>query len=257
MILGVNIFSLIPMRAEPRDAAEMVSQVLFGEAYTVLEDTEKWLQIRTEHDSYIGWIDRKQHYEVDEIVFQQAKNCRVWSIDIAYSAWQGDEHLLLPPASVLVNYNMQTISIADKHWDYNGEFISVDLGLQLSSQRLCDMARRYLGTPYLWGGRSSFGIDCSGLVQSVFRLANVALPRDAYQQAEVGMTIDFANAQAGDVAFFQNDKGRVVHTGILLDTNSIIHASGKVRIDKFSEQGIWNTTTQTFSHNCHSIKRYL
>ena len=115
---------------------------------------------------------------------------------------------------------------------------------------------RYLNAPYLWGGRSPFGIDCSGFTQLVFKFAGIKLQRDAYQQGGQGSIINFIEeVQPGDLAFFSNDEGAIIHVGIMLKDNRIIHSSGKVRIDKIDHFGIYNAETKKHSHLLKLIKR--
>ena len=116
----------------------------------------------------------------------------------------------------------------------------------------------YLNSPYLWGGRSPFGIDCSGFTQMVFKLNGIKLPRDAYEQAEIGKTLNFIEeTQKGDLAFFDNEEGKIIHTGIIIDKNKIIHSSGKVRIDNLDHYGIFNAETGKYSHNLRLIKKVV
>jgi cell wall-associated NlpC family hydrolase len=123
---------------------------------------------------------------------------------------------------------------------------------------LVETALMYLHAPYLWGGRSPFGIDCSGFVQVVYKFSGIQLPRDAWQQAEKGDLLSFIEESApGDLAFFDNDEGTIIHVGILLENNRIIHASGKVRIDVIDHQGIYNRDLRAYTHNLRLIKSIL
>jgi len=124
--------------------------------------------------------------------------------------------------------------------------------------KVIDNAMMYLNSPYLWGGRTPFGIDCSGFSQMVYRLNGVDLPRDAHEQAEVGTTLSFVEeSESGDLAFFDNNEGKIIHVGIILDSNSIIHASGKVRVDKIDQQGIFNQNSGIHTHKLRLIKKII
>jgi len=110
----------------------------------------------------------------------------------------------------------------------------------------------------LWGGRSPFGIDCSGFTQMVYKLCGMPLKRDAWMQAEQGQDIHLLDeTQPGDLAFFDNEEGRIIHVGILTTKNRIIHASGKVRLDSIDHQGIFNSETKRYTHNLRLLKRLI
>jgi len=113
-----------------------------------------------------------------------------------------------------------------------------------------------LNAPYLWGGKSFFGIDCSGFTQQVFRFLDKRLPRDAYQQAEEGMTVEFDETEVGDLAFFANASGKITHVGIILENMQIIHAHGAVRLDELTKEGIFSADKGGITHYLTVIKRY-
>ncbi|MBT3802821.1 MAG: C40 family peptidase, partial [Bacteroidetes bacterium] len=146
-----------------------------------------------------------------------------------------------------------SFQIADEEFFLRGEVIQANP--TYTNEFLLERAKRLLGIPYLWGGRSTFGIDCSGFVQSLFKLANIALPRDAYQQKEFGHVVDLNESIAGDLAFFANEEGRTSHVGVIMEDQKIIHASGKVRIDNLDEKGIFNSERAIYTHQLELIKR--
>jgi gamma-D-glutamyl-L-lysine dipeptidyl-peptidase len=115
-----------------------------------------------------------------------------------------------------------------------------------------------LNSPYLWGGKTPFGIDCSGFTQMAYKLAGIKLRRDAWQQAEQGHTINLLEeTEPGDLAFFDNDEGNIVHVGIILRDHKIIHAAGKVRIDSIDHYGINNKELKKYTHKLRLIKRMV
>lgn len=237
--------AVIPVRAEPRDPAEIVTQLLFGELLEVLEEKEQWRKIRCYHDGYEGWTDEKLFlpYKGKE----PELNNRLYANTLSINTKTG-------PQVIIKGANLHKV---DKNKIKIGKDSYEILGMHTQNwkENLEGIAMSYLNAPYLWGGRSIFGVDCSGFTQTVFAFKNIKLPRDAYQQAEVGETIELGDQKPMDLAFFVNSKGRVIHVGICLDGDKIIHAYGKIRIDKLDEKGIYVKDMKKYSHTFSHIKR--
>ena len=253
MIKAICTLSAIPLRKEASDRSEMTSQVLFGETFEVLEENEKWAMIRLDHDDYEGWIDRKQ---VSTGTSDGSSSAIVNTL-LTFAKNESGELLVLPCGSYLPNFSGDQFSI-------QGHAYTLKTGLaDQTGITIRELAMPFLNVPYLWGGRTFMGIDCSGFSQVVMRLCNTAIPRDAYQQAETGEIVSFIEeARTGDLAFFDNAEGRITHVGIVLvndtdNSHKIIHASGKVRIDTLDHQGIFNAEMNTYSHKLRLIKRLL
>lgn len=245
--------SIAPLRSEPSDAAEMVSQLLFGEPVSVIENSEQWWKVRSLIDNYEGWTDFKLLTEVRE------KDLKRWmdglTVEPSFSRTINGEFgkQRISRGSFVPFSDEKSFSIGKHEFSFEDES-----NFEINSDRtqaVIDLATDYLNTPYLWGGKSTMGIDCSGLVQTVFRCVELNLPRDAYQQEEHGTSVDFDDRQAGDLVFFINSKQKVHHVGILINENEIIHAHGFVRIDDLTAQGIKRRTDDVLSHKFHSIKR--
>ena len=251
MNYGISNLSIVPMRNEAADQSEMVNQVIFGEHFKVLEIRKKWSKIRLAHDSYEGWISNKQWIEIEEDIYKQLdKEVATITTDILDIITK-THHQPIVIGSILPSYKSGHALINNEMYQFDGlttpGFIKKD--------KLVENALMYLNAPYLWGGRSPLGIDCSGFTQMVYRLQGVDLPRDAYQQAEVGTTLSFVEeSEPGDLAFFDNAEGKITHVGIILEDNHIIHASGKVRIDRIDQQGIFNTEIGNHTHKLRLIK---
>ena len=251
MNYGISNLSIVPMRNEAADQSEMVNQVIFGEHFKVLEIRKKWSKIRLAHDSYEGWICNKQWIEIEEDIYKQLdKEVATITTDILDIITK-THHQPIVIGSILPSYKSGHALINNEMYQFDGlttpGFIKKD--------KLVENALMYLNAPYLWGGRSPLGIDCSGFTQMVYRLQGVDLPRDAYQQAEVGTTLSFVEeSEPGDLAFFDNAEGKITHVGITLEDNHIIHASGKVRIDRIDQQGIFNTEIGNHTHKLRLIK---
>ncbi len=258
MQYGVCGLSAIPMRKEPEDAAEMVNQVLFGETLEIIEYRKKWSLVRLSHDSYEGWVDNKQIMPCTEDYFQKVAQTTPTVtqelVDIV-SEEKTAEFFPIFMGSVLPFYTSDgKLKIADREFAFKGP---VDQGPK-DRQKLVQHAYQYLNAPYLWGGRTPFGIDCSGFTQMVYRLIGFTLPRDSGQQAAHGLTLSFIEeSEPGDLAFFDNEEGRIVHVGIVLEDNYILHASGKVRLDRLDQTGIFNRETGTHTHKLRVIKKIL
>ena len=247
---GISLLSIVPMRAEPSERSEMVSQLLFGEYFIIIEQTEKWLRIQSGIDGHHGWVSLNM---VNDLPDDFPVTAMPYVICSPYAVCEmANQRIHLPGGSLLPN------TIKHSSFQLAGNLYSFCGGMtQPESGGFAAHALQYLGAPYLWGGKTIFGMDCSGLVQIVCRMAGHWLPRDASQQALHGSEIAYNIARANDIAFFSDDNGKIVHTGILCDANSIIHASGHVRIDRFDENGIFSEVENKYTHKLHSIKRMI
>ncbi len=250
------ILSVAPLRSQPSHKSEQLSQLLFGETCTILEKNKEWLKIRCDFDNYEGWVLGVQVKELTSKDFTAlAQNIGI-ALDIVSTANSSDNSIPIVIGSSLPQFDGINFRLGKEKFIYNGQSIQPDQ--QLHTLLIEKIALKYLNAPYHWGGRSPFGVDCSGFTQVVFKCVGVSIKRDAWQQAEGGVALDFVeNAATGDLAFFNNDEGKVIHVGIILKDNKIIHASGKVRIDTLDHYGIFNADTKKYSHQLKIIKRYL
>lgn len=255
---GICHLSIVPIRASAGDANEMVTQLLFGETFIIVERQKKWTFIQTTYDHYTGWIDNKQYYLLSEIEYQQiAQHPTSIASEVAQLLVTNGRVLSpLVLGSSLPGINNKVFSIGVNTYIFEGEFISPKMP---SLKNIKEFCLSYLNAPYLWGGRSPFGIDCSGFSQMVYKLCGYALPRDAWQQAELGEVVNWVHdIKIGDLLFFQNeDQKKISHVGIALANNKIIHASGQVRIDSIDHNGIYNLDSNTYTHKLRLIKRYI
>ena len=253
-MFGICNLAIVPIRAEASDKSEQVSQLLFGEHFKIIELTAKWAQIELAYDGYIGWIDNKQFQPITE-----------------------ENYLFLSKAPIVLNADL-----IDYITTPNNQLTPISLGASLSflenedintdkysfeGMKVCGVkpktelvktAFMYLNAPYLWGGKTPFGIDCSGFTQMVYKLNGYHLLRDASEQATQGEPLSFIEeSEPGDLAFFDNDEGRIIHVGIMMENNYIIHASGKVRIDRLDHLGIYNADTNRHTHKLRVIKKII
>ena len=230
--------TVAPVRKEPSEKVEMVSQILFGESCDILEEQKHWTKIKMHYDDYEGWIDAKQLKHVDDNFLTNRKVTMI--TENFSSVMMKDGRTLLSMGS-----EVEFPAVASRR--------SHDL-----RESIVLTAKEFLNIPYLWAGKSFFGVDCSGLVQLVFKIHNIKFPRDSYQQAELGEALSFVEESLpGDIAFFENSEGKVVHVGIMMENQQIIHASGKVRIDTLDSTGIFNKEQNLHTHKLRFVKRFL
>jgi hypothetical protein len=258
MSYGICHLSLVPCRKEPSDRSELVTELLFGESFMVLETSEKWSRISAAHDDYESWIDNKQFLPLSATAFQDMNSrAKFYSSELAHViVSENGQAIPLLLGSTLPAFIQGVCHIENRAWKYEGQYVSSEEKARRPA--LIETALMYLHAPYRWGGRSPFGIDCSGFSQIVYALNGTSLKRDAWQQAEQGSLLSFVEeAEPGDLAFFDNDEGRIVHVGIILQGSRIIHASGQVRIDAFDHHGIYNAENKKYSHNLRMIRRVL
>ena len=245
--------SIVPLRAETSDSSEMVTQVLFGEAFEILNKTEKWSFIRLLNDQYEGWIDNKQYKEISKDQFESLKNSnKIFNADLIEYITNSKNLLTIPLGSELTFLNHKDIN--SDQFNFEGQATT---GIQPRTN-LLKTAFMYLNAPYLWGGKTPFGIDCSGFTQMVYRLNGYMIPRDASQQAKIGDPLSFIEeSEVGDLAFFDNEEGNIIHVGIIMEDNYIIHAHGKVRIDRLDHLGILNIDNGRHTHKLRVIKKII
>lgn len=252
---GISELSVIPVRKEPNDRSEMTTQILFGETFQIIEEEGGWSKVKLDFDNYEGWIDSKSESEISEELFDQINSNPNIVTQNLFNVIIDDnsERIILPVGATLPNYNgnSETFAINKNQYKVSDNFF-------LDKLDVVSLSKQFLNTPYLWGGKNPLGIDCSGFVQVVFKVLGIKLSRDASQQVETGEAINFmSEVKAGDLAFFDNEEGKIVHVGIVLNQNEIIHASGKVRIDKLDQQGIFNRELNKYTHKLRLIKRVL
>lgn len=251
MEYGISQLAIVPLRAEPTSRSEQTSQVLFGETFEVMEWQGEWARIITTIDGYEGWINGLQCVSLAQAQYKSLQKTTIPLTTLPVTqAWRIADNsvLYLPIGSSLSFLKGTTCQMKNEQFEIVGE-----IGAHNSME---DVARSFLNSPYLWGGRTHFGVDCSGFVQAVYRLQGITLKRDAYLQAEQGTVVNFIQeSRLGDLAFFDNAEGRINHVGLMLNNEQVIHASGKVRIDKIDNHGIYSADAKKYTHNLRIIKR--
>lgn len=244
-----------PVRRRPGHPKEMVNQLLFGEAVKILKTKgEFWMKIQSLHDGYIGWVTNTMLRTIQEDIANTLNSFAV--SDILAPVMVDDKQMQIPVGSSLPFFEQGKGMLGETEYKFSGTFIKRTDQIP-SAELVAQLALAWLNVPYLWGGRTPLGVDCSGFVQVIYKLMGIDLPRDAGQQAKVGVTIKkFEEIRPGDLAFFEK-KDRIVHVGILLADNQIIHASGKVRIDSLTKKGIVNNETGKNTLKLRLVKRVI
>jgi gamma-D-glutamyl-L-lysine dipeptidyl-peptidase len=256
MSYAVCCVPVSPLRKSPAHEAEMVSQLLFGECvFTIEASGSEWLKVRCKYDGYEGWCQHSHVTGIDETDYSGTEHALTidWVSKIVYNG----HHMLVPYGSSLTALQNGKALWQTNTLQFNAPVCNPQEA-EIDDKLIKQVAFKFLNTAYLWGGKSVFGTDCSGFTQTVFKFLNIQLPRDAGAQAEKGETVDFIQeVRCGDLAFFDNEEGRIIHVGLLLNVQEIIHAAGKVRIDKIDNAGIINVDTGLRTHQLRIIKRHF
>ncbi len=253
MAYVVAIVAVSPIRAEAAHRSEMVSQLLFGEPAEVIEAAGEFIKIKSIYDEYEGWCQCTQLVNISEE--QLATHQKDLVTEFTNLLDVNGSEMQIPYGASLGFFINNCATLGKFHFQNKGA-VAKPNRILFKSDYIKRIANTYLNTPYLWGGRSVFGIDCSGFAQQVYRFFDKQLPRDSYEQAALGEVVGFLQeAICGDLAFFDNAEGKINHVGILLDPETIIHSSGRVKIDKIDNVGIVSSDTGERTHQLRIIKR--
>ncbi len=256
MAHGICVVPVMPLRAEPSHQSEMISQLLFGEAFSILDTAQGgWIRIRNQYDHYEGWVTEGQTSFLEEEQFDEPTV--EYTGELLAEVMVSGHPMHVPLGSFLKGMRHGEMQWGKVNVVYKGKPWKPDHP-RISEKLIREAAFPFLNTAYLWGGRSAFGLDCSGFSQTVYRLLGHALPRDAWQQAACGEPLSYASmARCGDLAFFENDEKKITHVGIMLNEFEIIHAAGKVHVDKLDGEGIIHAESGQRTHRLAMIRRYF
>ncbi|AYO56945.1 hydrolase Nlp/P60 [Chryseobacterium sp. 6424] len=225
---GVCKVPVAAVRVAASHQSEMISQILYGETAQVYERSGAFVRIVMDFDGFEGWVDRQQLGLVSE-----RHDSRLLTEVFSYTD--------TPDGKMLLSAGSE-VAAGDKVTRFQSDFT--------------ETASHFLHVPFLWGGRCFFGVDSSGFTQLIYKLHGHTLPREANQQADKGIVLDFIEeAEAGDLAFFEDSDGHISHVGMMLEEQRIIHAYGKVRIDHLDSSGIYNAELRRHTHQLRFVKR--
>lgn len=252
MNIAVATVAVCAVRKEPVNSSEITSQLLFGELAEILSVQGKFSHVRCLHDDYTGWCYANQLTPIEQSVHKlEAIRTGDWCSKVIFN----EIPMMVPFGSNLQLFQEHKATIGNNKAIFEGKVWNSNSALS-NDAIIQQLANIYLGTAYAWGGRSVFGIDCSGLVQMMYLFLGYNLHRDAWQQALQGEPIGFLEeVKCGDLAFFDNEEGKIIHVGLLLNSAQIIHAAEKVRFDRIDNQGIVHTDSGKRTHQLRTIKR--
>lgn len=250
MQFGICPLSIVPVRSNPDDAAEMVSQVLYGEHFKVLECRRSWSRIRIAYDNCEGWVSNLQINFIEPDTFDTLENSKIYRCSGELISFvETSASILLP---ITIGSSPQNASLLSHIFESTTE------PAKSKKHNLVQTALLFLNAPYLWGGKTPFGIDATGLTQMVYKINGYRLLRSVSEQAAQGNPLSFIEeSEPGDLAFFDNKDGEIHHVGIIMAHNYIIHVDGKVRIDRLDHTGIFNADDSAYSYQLRVIKKIV
>ncbi len=250
MKYGICNIGKTPLRKEPNHKSELISEILYGETFSIVSRKKNWVKVIIYWDEYEGWVNLNQFLSITLKDFKLINSNNQKYLTDLIQYLECENHQIFP---VCMGSNIGASEYLNNYCEWTPKKVNKDIRSSIITS-----AYKYLHSPYLWGGRSPFGIDCSGLTQMCYKLQGIKIKRDAWQQSEQGTTLSFIEeSNPGDLAFFDDDEGKIIHVGILLKNNYIIHSHGKVRIDKIDQTGIFNINTNNHSHKLRLIKKIL
>lgn len=254
MKFGICNLNCIALRKEPTNTSEMISQVLFGETFTISASEKQWIKIILDFDFYEGWVLANQIIPLDEETYQDitANNTAISNELVTFISNEKNDLQTLTLGASLPYFKNDKFKLVEDSYHFDGKINSEPQ----AKNDLVASAYMYLNTPFLWGGKTPFGIDSSGFTQMVYKINGHALLRNSNQQASQGEVLSFIEeSEPGDLAFFDNEEGEIIHVGIILANNHIIHCHEKVRIDRLDQSGIYNVDTKRHTHKLRVMKQ--
>ena len=259
---GICHLAQAPLRDTISHSSEMISQVLFGDIVEIKDKYQNWHEVETVFDGYEGWLDEKQFIPLDQADFEamKAEKNPVFSAGFVSETERETDHAVfrIGMGCRLPLFQNGAFKLGKLDYSYKSPVWEIPADAEQKRKSVMERALLLMNTPYLWGGKSSAGLDCSGFTQLIFRTCGIHLLRNASQQATQGTLINLlAEAQTGDLLFFDNENEQIVHVGIYNGNGHVLHSSGCVRIDPVDHEGIYRQDLGNYSHHLRLIRRVI
>lgn len=253
---AICTLTVVPVRIGPSHRSEMGSQILFGEVVEIIDAKGKqWLKVRCVHDDFTGWVPSGQLRALSPVEADAYQGRYAYSLDVFHMLMGAEQAMPITLGSHLPNFDGMSFPLGDSDYTFSGQAVFPE-DIKTGPAMVIKMARKLLNAPYLWGGRTAFGIDGAGLVQLAYKIAGISLPRTAESQVKRGTSVDFVEqAMPGDIAFFENNSGRITNAGILLPDNRVIHVAEKVQIDAIDHYGIFSYSEGKYISRLRVVRR--
>lgn len=245
--------------------------MLFGELCTILEEQPRWTHVQLANDGSEGWVDTKMIAPIGGKDYTAYKKAYAAAAMVAYPmtyavSENNGQTIPLTAGTRLAKYQVTKDEVQGGvvgRFEILGVGFRIDPNmvitgpLPMDEQHLLQTVRFFLNIPYLWGGKNAMGMDCSGFTQVLMSLFGKTLPRNASEQARCGRAIkDLAHIHAGDLVFFAHEgEERITHVGIAIDRERVIHCSGRVKVEKLDEHGIYSVEQNGYTHQLVAIRR--
>ena len=240
MDYGIIDLNIVPVRKKNNAKSEMINQLFFGESITIIKTEEKWSFISSNLDKYQGWI-RNLHFKI----IKKSEYKVLSESDSVFSK-----------SEIIIKNDTSEITIPTGSLLSSVKFLNYYYTNEVGSKSLLETIKSFINSPYLWGGKTKYGVDCSGLIQTIFKTLNIVLPRDAKEQSDVGVEIE-EGYKLGDLAFFGKNLNNITHVGIFVDNETVVHAYGRVRMDKINSEGIYNNEEKRVTHFLQKVNRII
>ncbi|THH41349.1 C40 family peptidase [Neolewinella litorea] len=250
-------YTAATLHKRPSAGAPWVSQLLLGEVVQVLEPGERYSRVVTPEEELEGYVLTDQLVTVDEATYRRQLDCPAFALELFCPVFSDNFGMPVTFGARLPAYDGIQLLHAGQRFRYSGQALLSE-NLTADADMMLRLARKWLFTPELRGGRTPTGIGSSELVQLVARLVGLRLPRAAADMSSMGRPVDFVvQCQPADLAFFDDGRGRIEHVGLILPDSQVLHVSGRVRVDPLDHFGIFDREGRRYSHRLRIVRRFL